>query len=418
MLSFRVDNSDKNASTNYKPKDVERKLIRHVPDLCVFVQHPASAIPATLKYDGALLFADISGFTALTEKYTVSSERGADALTVTLNDYIGKIVSHILDMGGDVLKFAGDAILAVWRVKSRGDLPETVAQAIKSSLIIQQHCDNQETEVGVKLRVKIAISAGTMFSTFLGNEEIRQFVMTGRPIREVNEAEKFCEAGLVVVSPNALEFTKDDYVIVESLPGRFGLVKYMCREPRRTWKDYVTLPDNLEYTDDQARYERVSMQIEPDQRREAVIRKYISPVVRQKLDDEQPLKYLSEMRQCSVVFINLTFVLKESDRSFQEDQRNSIQKAFMIIYFVCKELHGAINKIFMFDKGCTLLVIFGLPGDKHEQEPAHALNAAYKIKQVCIRCRCCYRFDCCSCDFVAVVYFVYLAVIGVLLTSF
>ena len=30
-------------------------------------------------------------------------------------------------------------------------------------------------------------------------------------------------------------------------------------------------------------------------------------------------------------------------------------------------------------KGCTFLVIFGMPGDKHEDDPARALRAGHRI---------------------------------------
>ena len=362
-------------------KDVERKLICHVPDLCVFEK--SVELPHTITYDGVLLFADISGFTALTEKYTVSSERGADALTVTLNEYIGKIVKHILTMGGDVLKFAGDAILAVWRVSSRSCLAEACGQAIKAAMIIQQKCDGHETDVGVKLRVKMAISCGKLNTTFLGNDESVQFVMTGRPVGEVNAAEKFCEPGLVVLAPNAMEFAVNEFALVDVLPGRFGIVKYLCKQPRINWESYIFLPDDLDYAeDDKNKYERVSMQIEPNIKREMYLRKFISNVVKQKLDDDQPLKYLSEMRQCSIVFINLSFDQNEIARNFVDVQRETLQIALCVVQDECRKLQGAINKIFMFDKGCTLLCIFGLPGDKHEREPAHALCAAYNIKNV------------------------------------
>lgn len=42
-------------------------------------------------------------------------------------------------------------------------------------------------------------------------------------------------------------------------------------------------------------------------------------------------------------------------------------------------LSGSVNKLFMFDKGCTFLAIFGLPGEKHENDPARALRAARQI---------------------------------------
>ena len=53
--------------------------------------------------DGVVMFTDLSGFTALCEKYAESDEkphttgekipsRGVDALTASLNDYLGRIV--------------------------------------------------------------------------------------------------------------------------------------------------------------------------------------------------------------------------------------------------------------------------------------------------------------------------------------
>ena len=48
-----------------------------------------------------------AGFTALTEKYTLSGRGGTDKLTETLNSYIGALVECILRRDGDVLQFAG-----------------------------------------------------------------------------------------------------------------------------------------------------------------------------------------------------------------------------------------------------------------------------------------------------------------------
>ncbi|CAK8694937.1 unnamed protein product [Clavelina lepadiformis] len=359
---------------------VEQKLTSHVPDLVVFDKHYFN-IPHVLKFDGVLLFADVSGFTALTEKYTMSSEKGTDALTVTLNDYIGKIVQNILQAGGDVLKFAGDAILAVWKVKERQDIAHAVSQAAKCSLAIQDKCDNQSTDVGVKLRVKIAISAGKIYATFVGNNESCHFVMAGRPVREVNAAEKYCQAGLVVLSPNATELSDKEALILEPISERFALVKYLRREPRKEWRDYIDFPSGLKFTKNAEYSMRVALGIRPDDEREKVVRKYVTPVVQRKLDDHQPLKFLSEMRQCSILFVNLTFDLNERDKRFHEKQSINMQRAFTIVYNNTKDMQGSLNKIFMFDKGCTFLIIFGLPGDKHEQEPAHALQASWKIYQ-------------------------------------
>ena len=50
------------------------------------------------------------GFTALTERYSMSSRNsssGAEKLSAALNSYIGEIVENIIGSEGDILKFAG-----------------------------------------------------------------------------------------------------------------------------------------------------------------------------------------------------------------------------------------------------------------------------------------------------------------------
>ena len=61
-----------------------------------------------------VLFADVSGFTALTETLSQRGDEGAEELTRLLNRYFGIIIDTIELAGGDILKFAGDALLAVW----------------------------------------------------------------------------------------------------------------------------------------------------------------------------------------------------------------------------------------------------------------------------------------------------------------
>ncbi len=50
--------------------------------------------------------------------------------------------------------YSGDAFLALWKLH-RDSLDYTLMRVIKCGLRIQERCDNRETEVGVKLRVKL-----------------------------------------------------------------------------------------------------------------------------------------------------------------------------------------------------------------------------------------------------------------------
>src|SRR5262245_48130769 len=61
---------------------------------------------------GAVLFADISGFTPLTETlaHDLGVRQGAEELTVHLNTVYEAIVAEVDRYGGSVIAFSGDAM--------------------------------------------------------------------------------------------------------------------------------------------------------------------------------------------------------------------------------------------------------------------------------------------------------------------
>ena len=60
------------------------------------------------------MFADISGFTNLTENLTKIGHEGAEITAFSINRYMELLIKGIGRSGGDVFKFAGDAIIVVW----------------------------------------------------------------------------------------------------------------------------------------------------------------------------------------------------------------------------------------------------------------------------------------------------------------
>merc|ERR1711962_872947 len=117
------------------PSETKMELVTHVPDSIINFNHQKS-VPASKEFLGVVMFADISGFTALTEKYSSmgtdggGGARGTDKLCATLNTYIGMIVDEIVDRKGDVLKFAGDAIFATWRFSHIGNNAKTTLNKV------------------------------------------------------------------------------------------------------------------------------------------------------------------------------------------------------------------------------------------------------------------------------------------------
>ena len=94
---------------SFVPSLVARRLLER-PD-------PPST-PEVERFDAAALFADISGFTGLAERLAQTGPSGVEALSELLNGCFGELVQLVATHGGDVVKFAGDALLALWRADS------------------------------------------------------------------------------------------------------------------------------------------------------------------------------------------------------------------------------------------------------------------------------------------------------------
>ena len=74
------------------------------------ISNPMINLPKDVERQCALLFVDMSGFTKLSTMLDVES------LSKVINSYFDMIVSEVLQFGGDILKFAGDAFFAEWKV--------------------------------------------------------------------------------------------------------------------------------------------------------------------------------------------------------------------------------------------------------------------------------------------------------------
>src|SRR5688500_14393605 len=95
------------ALVRYVPAHVAKRIARGLPAVAFSEEVPAAA-----------LFADISGFTSLSERLGKRGPEGVEELTRVLNTYFGRLITAVTAHGGDVVKFAGDALLAFWPVEN------------------------------------------------------------------------------------------------------------------------------------------------------------------------------------------------------------------------------------------------------------------------------------------------------------
>ncbi len=147
--------------------------------------------------DGTLCFADISGFTALSEKLAARGRVGAEELTEVLNRVFGEMLRLAWDRGGTLLKYGGDALLLLF------EGPDHAAQAASAAVEMRaalRRAVDIPTSVGrVMLRMSVGLHSGPVH-LFLPAGTHRELIVAGPTASQVNEMEGTAVAGEIVVS--------------------------------------------------------------------------------------------------------------------------------------------------------------------------------------------------------------------------
>ncbi|CAG2250808.1 unnamed protein product [Mytilus edulis] len=329
------------------------KLTPHVPGIVTFADHNRK-LPWSTEYSTVLVFADVSGFTALCERYSAMQDSGIDKLTKTLNGYLGAIVEKLISSEGDVLKFAGDAILAVWRVNSETEMTPILERVIACCLDIQKEYGEWQTDIGITLTVKMGISTGPMKVTFLGNNEFRVYVETGKAVSDVNVAESFCQSGYVVVSPDAWSLCTQDKYETELLHDEACTCKYWILSEKiipaaGAGKKHFRKVGHAAMFTSKLSFSPAEPTVPPVDVESNLLVPSDVPV-------EPTLSKSSKLSKLRGIVKTVT------DMKLDEALRLFILPPVL-------------------RKGCTFLVLFGLPGFKHEQDCAHALMCSYRMKE-------------------------------------
>ncbi|XP_037681356.1 adenylate cyclase type 10 [Choloepus didactylus] len=369
-----------------KEESQDRAIVRiaaHLPDLIVYGDFSPER-PSVKYFDGVLMFVDISGFTAMTEKFSTAMymDRGAEQLVEILNHYISAIVEKVLIFGGDILKFAGDALLALWKVERR-QLKNIITVVIKCSLEIHRLFETQESEEGLDIRVKIGLAAGHISMLVFGDETHSYFLVIGQAVDDVRFAQNMAHMNDVILSPNCWQLCDRSMIEIERIPDQRA-VKVNFLKPPATFnfdEFFTKCMSFMDYYPSGRHHKllRLACMLESDPELESYLQKYVMESILKQIDDKQLRGYLSELRPVTIVFVNLMF--KDQDKT--EDIGQAIQDACVHITSVLKIFRGQINKVFMFDKGCSFLCVFGFPGEKVPEEITHALESAVDIFDYC-----------------------------------
>ena len=315
----------------------------------------ATMAPAVERFPAAVLFADLSGFTALTEHLTRHSPAGAEELTRILDLYFGHLVGVVLSHGGDVVKFAGDGLLALWY----GDEPlATLAQrAVQCGLAVQMMMapdawgSFDDAAPPPNLKVRVGVGAGDVTTMHIGGVFGRwELLVTGAALMETGRAESEARPGEVVIAPTAWPLVSAACMGHPLPSGAVRLESLADYLPMRRLETPPLVPEMAE-----------------------ALRSYLPKAILSRLDAGQTA-WLAEQRHVTVLFINLPGL--SADTPLRQAQ--ALMRALQMALY---RFEGSITRLGTDAKGPTLVAALGLPPLAHEDDPERGVRAALAIRQ-------------------------------------
>jgi class 3 adenylate cyclase/tetratricopeptide (TPR) repeat protein len=296
-------------------------------------------------FDAAILVADISGFTALAERFSAQGPAGAEALAGVINTYFGSQLAILDAYGGAPTKFAGDSMIALWPANTAGELATATWRAAACGLALQQ-ASTAGDMASHGLRLRAGIAAGRVWAARVGGVSGRwDHVLAGDPVVHAGKAASS-------VAPGGVGLTRHVAALVQpSAIGASGMDGFLTLS---------SLPE--------------PPALAPATRRQALRADLLPAFVPRTVADRVAagqLDWLAEFRRVTVLFLSLG--------DFDDgtpDALERLQRAMTTVQRETYRLDGSLNQVLLDDKGLSFVLGWNLPMMAREDAAARAVRAS------------------------------------------
>jgi adenylate cyclase len=142
--------------------------------------------------EAVILFADLRDFTAKAARWSV------DELLAALDAYYQALVDAITAAGGDVLKFMGDGLMAVFPIAGAGEVAGTCRRAFAATLAAREAMavtNRTRAAAGLAaLEFGVALHVGRVVYGNIGGRGRLDFTVIGPAVNLVSRIEALCKA--------------------------------------------------------------------------------------------------------------------------------------------------------------------------------------------------------------------------------
>ena len=302
---------------------------------------------------GSAIFADISGFTPLTEKltYTLGPRKGVEALSHQLNAVYGALIDQVEGYGGSVISFAGDSILGWF------EEPGSASSALRAVTCAQgmQAAMREFSE----LSLKVVITSGPARRLVVGDPNIQVIdTLAGRTVARLATAERLVQRGEILL----------DEITCEQVGGSISV--HEERIDTGTSERFLVFHSLVNPSE---RLELPSVEIGalPAEH----LRPWLLAPVYQR-EQSGMISFLTELRPAVPLFVNFTGIDYDNDEDAEEKLNTFVAHCQRLL----EKYDGTLLQLVIGDKGSYLYAVFGA-FTAHEDDAQRAVYAALELKQ-------------------------------------
>lgn len=159
----------------------------------------------------SVLFTDVVGFTRMSGQLTPRQ------VIELLNGYFDVLCPIIRDQNGDIDKFIGDAVMAVFD-EIRGQ-PSAAERAVRAGVAMQEALSVFNEGRDFPIQMRVGINTGPLVRGDLGSRFVRRdYTVIGDTVNRANRYETACPTGSVLISASTRDML-GDAITVEPVPG-------------------------------------------------------------------------------------------------------------------------------------------------------------------------------------------------------
>lgn len=308
---------------------------------------------------GAALFADISGFTPLTEllRTTIGPRRGAEELSRHLDAVYNALIQEVESYGGSVLGFAGDAITCWF---DDADSPAT-PRAVTCAFALQKAMHSfaaimLPTGKTMALTLKVAVATGSSRRFVLGNPALQLFdALAGATVARTSCGEHLAQRGDILADESTVALLGSALVISEwrqdaESGERFAVITHYAGDAAAPLPPRPLHPP-------------AAHQLQP----------WINKLVYEREMSGQA-GFLTEFRPCVALFVRFMGIDYDTATA-----RTQLDAFIQQVQTITERYGGTILQLTIGDKGSYIYISFGTL-NAHEDDARRAVKTALELR--------------------------------------